>query len=316
MKENMMFDTNNLSPNSPANSNEGAVFDADLNNFEDAVMKASATTPILVDFWSPSCGPCKQLTPVLEQLVGATGGAVKLAKINVDQNSQLAMMFQVQSVPTVFSFYQGQPVTAFTGNQPQSEIQKLIDHLIQMSGGTVNAPGIDIEETLAGATAAMQDKNYPAALNLFGQILEQEPEHEKAYAGLARALIESSQMDEATEFLNEAPASLADKPEVVAAKKVLSLISVDLPPSNLQELQQKLNKKPDDHQTRFDLAMGLFSSGRAEQAIDELIEIIRRNREWEDEKARKQLLDFFEALGQTHELTSQGRRKLSSVLFS
>lgn len=290
------------------------IFDADSSNFEDKVLKASMTTPVLVDFWAPWCGPCKQLMPVLEQAVAAAGGKVLLAKVNIDENQPLAQAFKVQSVPTVYALFQGQPVTAFNGARPASEIQDLVKQLSQMAGGPDGQPSIkDIIEAGEGALA---EKNYQDAFLLFKQVLSHDPVNVEAYAGTLKALIGAGQTEDAQNMFDAIPDEIREDEKLQSVRKALELGQNAAGADEITALAQKADENPDDFQLRFDLAMAQFGAGLHEKAIDSLIEIIGRDREWEDEKARKQLLDFFEVIGPADPVTLKGRRKLSSILFS
>jgi putative thioredoxin len=290
------------------------IFDADINNFEDAVIRGSTSKPILVDFWSPSCAPCNELTPRLEQAVTETNGEVLLAKVNIDKNPELAAAMQVMSVPTVFAFFQGQPVTAFQGAQPQSEIKKLIDNLVK-TARQMQPDAIDIPKALEEAAEALAEDKTETAQALYAQILMQDETHVQAYIGLIRTFIAMGDLDQARHAIDSAPEEIAKNTNFEAAKSALELAESG-PSGDLAELQAAVEKNPDDHVSRFDLSLALFSINKKEEAINDLIEIISRDREWEDEKARKQLLKFFEAMGPSDPDTIQGRRKLSSILFS
>jgi len=290
------------------------IFDVDADNFEGSVMQASMGKPVLLDFWSPSCAPCKELTPRLEEAVRETNGEVLLAKVNIDKNPELAEALQVQSVPTVFAFFQGKPITAFQGAQPQSEIKKLIDQLIK-AAKQMQPDAIDIPQTLEQAAQALSDGETEMAQSLYAQILMQDETHVQAYTGLVRTFIAMGDLDQARHAIDSAPELIAKDPNFDAARSALELAESG-PSGDLAELQAAVDKDIDNHNARFDLALALFSIGKKSEAIDELIEIVRCDREWEEEKARKQLLTFFEAMGPADTETVQGRRKLSSVLFS
>ncbi len=290
------------------------IFDVNTAEFEALVLQASMKTPILVDFWAPWCGPCKQLGPVLEAAVNAAGGKVRLAKVNIDSNPELAQALRVQSVPTVFAFFQGQPVTGFTGARPQNEIKTLIDQLIKIAQQA--QPGaLDIPAIMTQAAQALADNDVRTAQNLYMAVLAQDENNAPAYVGLIRTLISAGALEQAREMIETAPPSIMTASVFESARTALDLAE-NLPDTDTQALQKAVEKNPADHQARFDLALGLFGAGRNAEAIDALVEIIKRNRTWEEDKARQQLLKFFEALGPAHPDTVTGRRKLSSVLFS
>lgn len=306
------FDT----PSSSADTSS-YIFDADEQNFEDKVLQASMTTPVIVDFWAPWCGPCKQLMPVLEKVVQEEGGKVLMAKINIDENPQLAQAFKVQSVPTVYVLYQGQPVTAFNGVKPESELKKLITQLGQMSGGENQQAGqISVDDMLEAAEKAASENNYQDAYILFKQILAAEPENVAAYVGVIKALIAVDQIDDAKDMVVAASDNILADPRFEAAKKAIELADNAASADELGAMEAKLESAPDNHELRFELATACFGAKRYEEAIDHLVEIIKQDREWEDEKARKQLLEFFDLIGAADPVTLKGRRKLSTVLFS
>jgi putative thioredoxin len=299
----------------PAPAASGFIYDAGTQDFEEKIIKASMDKPVLVDFWAPWCGPCKQLMPVLEQAVRDAAGAVILAKVNIDDNQQLAGMLQIQSVPTVMAFFQGQPITAFSGAQPASQIKKLIDQLIHMAKQT--APeALNIPEALKGAALALSEGDAISAQNIYVQILQQDEKNVDAYCGLVRTFIAVGEFEHAQEVINNAPEEIARHPNFAAAKTALEMAQNAPGGEEMATLSAALEKKPGDHQVRFDLAQAQFAAGQKEAAIDNLIEIIARDRAWNDDGARKELLKFFDALGPADPLSAQGRKKLSRVLFS
>jgi len=309
----MLIDQDNQMGATPA-ANDTLIFDVGTENFEDAVMKASLETPILVDFWAPWCGPCKQLMPVLEQAVAAAGGKVKMAKVNIDEHPELAQAMRVQSVPAVFAFVGGQPVNAFMGMKSESEIKAFIAEMVAM-GNSAKPDAVDIPQALSEAGQALAAGDLPLAQGLYVQILTQDENNVAAYTGLIRVFIAGGQAEHAQEMINEAPELIAKDPQFEAAKTALELAQ-DVPIQDYSALEDKIAANQNDHQARFDLAVALFSGGEKERAIDELVEIVGRDRKWNEDGARVQLLKFFEALGPADPLTMEGRKKLSSVLFS
>lgn len=294
------------------------IFDTNTENFERDVIMASMDLPILVDFWAPWCGPCKQLMPLLESVIKEAGGKVKMAKVNIDDNPELAQALRIQSVPTVFAFFKGQPVTAFAGVRPVSEIKAIVDQLSKMSqqGQAEAAATLDVAAVLKQAAEVLAQGDFMTAQGLYARILQQEEKNAAAYAGIVRTFIAAGQFDQAADMIAHVPEEMKGDPQMAAVKTALDLASNQPGAQEIQDLRQKLEKEPDHHQNRFDLALALFAAGQKEPAIDELIIIIRKDRAWEEEKARKQLLQFFEALGPVDPLTIAGRRKLSVVLFS
>jgi putative thioredoxin len=298
----------------------GPIFDVTVEDFETKVVTASMTIPVLVDFWAPWCGPCKQLTPVLEQAVKDAKGKVLLAKINIDDNPELAQALRVQSVPTVYAFFQGQPVTAFAGARPASEIKALIDQLTQLAGEAGGmAAGVDlldIPAALAQAAALLADNKLPEAQNLYIDILQQEENNAPAYAGLIRTMLASGNLEQAQAMVEDASEPVKADPVFAAARTALELAQKRPDSKALDALKQKLAADETDLQARFDLGAALFANGESEAAIDHMLEIVRRNRSWEEDKARLELLKFLEALGFADPIAAAGRRKLSSILFS
>ena len=281
------------------------------------VIEASKTTPVIVDFWAPWCGPCKQLGPALERAVSAAKGAVKLVKIDIDQNrslvQQLAQLgLPMQSVPTVAAFWQGQIADLFQGALPESEVKRFVEGLLKVSGGSM--PGADL---LAEAKAALEAGDAQQAGELFSELVQQEPENGDAWGGLIRALMALGQEDQARQALDQVPAKIADHAEVAGARSALLLAEEGRKAQGqLQSLEARLVADPADLQARYDLATALNAGGQREQAAEALLEIIRRNRTWNEDAARLQLLKFFEAWGSEDPATGAARRRLSAVLFS
>jgi len=288
--------------------------DATTETFGQKVIEASMATPVLVDFWAPWCGPCKQLTPTLEKVVKAARGAVKLVKINIDNEPQLAQQLRIQSIPTVYAFFQGRPVDAFQGAVPESQIKQVVDQLAKLGGGEAGPSPID--DAMAQANAALDQGDAAVAAQIFGEILRHEPETLEAIAGLAKCYVMGDRVEEAKALLANLTAEQARDQTIVSVKAMIELAEQGIDVARLPTLSAQVESNPDDHQARFDLAMVLYASGQQEGAMDALLEIIRRDREWNEEGARKQLVQFFEALGPTDPLTISTRRKLSSILFS
>ncbi len=287
--------------------------DGDITTFAEDVIRASMQVPVLVDFWAPWCGPCKQLTPVLEKVVRAAKGKVRLVKINVDENPELAQQLRIQSVPTVFAFVGGQPVTAFAGAQPESQVKMLVDRLAAMRGdGATEAEGGGIEL----AKQLVERGEWNAAASLFREILADSPGDAEALGGLARCLLNQGQRAEARKLLDGAPKEVAGHPAVSGARAALSLAEEAGELGDATDLLARVEVDPNDHEARYRLGTLLFLRGQLDTAIDHLLAIVRRERDWQDGQARKQLLRFFEALGPKHPATLKGRRMLSSVLFS
>jgi len=287
------------------------VKDSDTKRFMQDVIEASRKVPVIVDFWAPWCGPCKQLGPMLEKVVKQAGGKVRLVKINVDENQQLAAQMRVQSIPAVFAFVNGQPVDGFMGALPESQLKQFIDRL----GGQGSAAE-EIGAAVAAGNEALGQQDFQTAAQIFYQVLQADREHAGALAGLARCQTETGDLNGAQATLALVPPAKASDPEVVSAKAALDLALNPVDQSHTVALVSAIDRNPDDFQARLDLAVILNGAGEREAAMDQLLHIVRRKRDWNEDAARKQLVKFFEAWGPKDPMTVLGRRKLSSVLFS
>jgi len=278
--------------------------------FRQDVIAESARQPVLVDFWAPWCGPCKQLAPILEKAVQGANGKVKLVKMNIDEHPQIPGQLGIQSIPAVIAFQRGQPVDGFMGAVPESQVKAFIERLVGPLGPS------SIETLLAQADEAAKKGDIGGAAETYAAALAQEEGNARALGGLVRMQVESGALEEAKRFLAMAPADKTNDPAISAARAALELAEQAANTGDLKALEAAVAANPLDHQARSDLATALNAKGRREEAIDQLIAIIKRDRGWKDDGARKQLLQFFEAWGPMDEMTKLGRRKLSSVLFS
>ncbi len=294
----------------PSASNE-LIKDTNTANFMADVIETSRTVPVIVDFWAPWCGPCKQLTPALEKCVTRAAGKVRLVKINVDENQQLAGQMRVQSIPAVFGFVDGQPVDGFMGALPEGQIDEFIKRLAGKAG-----PGEELAGLLEGGKAALEDEDAQAAMQAFAKALQLDRENLAAIAGLARAQILAGDIAGAEATLEMTPPDKATDPEITGARAALELAANPADSAEISRLSAAIEAEPGDHASRFDLAVALNADGRREEAADHLLAIIAKDRAWNDEAARNQLLQFFEAWGATDPLTVASRRKLSSILFA
>jgi putative thioredoxin len=286
--------------------------DVSTADFMAEVVDASFDQPVIVDFWAPWCGPCKQLGPILEKVVRAANGAVRMVKLNIDENPEIAQQMRIQSIPAVYAFKDGRPVDGFVGAQPESQVKQFVQRL----GGGSAGPS-PVEEALAMAKEAAQSGDHNTAAAIYGQVLQHEPDTAEAIAGLARALIAKGQFDQARQALAGAPAELAKNADIAAAHAALDLAEQGRKAvGSAGRLRARLEQDPDDHEARFELATALFGGGEREAAIDELLSLFKRDREWDDQAARRQLVKFFEAMGPTDPLTLSARRRLSSLMFS
>lgn len=302
-----------LGMNSAAAPAGDLIKDVSEADFMVEVVEASNTVPVIVDFWAPWCGPCKTLGPALEAAVTAAKGAVKMAKVNVDENQGIAGQLKVQSIPTVYAFWQGQPIDGFQGAVPPSEIEAFVERVVAAGGGD-SSGGLD--DAVAAAEEMLTDGQATDAAQTFAAVLGEEPNHPAAYGGLIRAQLAAGDMQQAQVILNAAPEEIAETPEIQAAKAQLDLAKQAETAGPLDELRQKLEADENDHQARFDYAVALNAAGDAEEAVNHLLEIFRRDREWNEGAAKTQLFTVFDALKPNDPIVLNGRRKLSSMIFA
>lgn len=292
----------------------GLVKDTTTQSFRADVLEESRRQPVLVDLWAPWCGPCKQLGPVLEKAVKAAKGKVKLVKLNIDEQqaiaAQLMSLLGTQSIPTVVAFKNGQPMDAFQGALPESQVKAFIERVVGPVGPS------DAEAILAEAEAALKESDLEGAGQLFAEALSLEPENAAAIGGLARTLVMAGQVDQAREVLDRVPKGKENDPAVAAARAQLDLARQAQDLGDARELKARVEADPNDHQARFDLALALNAKGDRQGALDNLLEIVRRDRGWNEDAARKQLVQLFEAWGPKDPATLAGRRRLSSLLFA
>ncbi|MGB3176547.1 MAG: co-chaperone YbbN [Albidovulum sp.] len=278
-------------------------------DFMAEVIEASNEVPVIVDFWAPWCGPCKTLGPALEAAVIAAKGKVRMAKINVDENQQIAGQLRVQSIPTVYAFWQGKPVDGFQGAVAGSEIKAFVDKMAALTGDDGLGEALEAAEAMLAEGAAVD------AAETFAAILGEEPENAAAYGGLVRAHLALGNEDQAEGLLNAVPAAIAASVEVEAARAQLALARQAANAGPTAELLAQVEANPDDHQARFDLALAQHAVGEIEAAVETLLELFRRDREWDGGAAKTQLLTIFEAMKPTDPVVLKGRRKLSSMIF-
>lgn len=274
------------------------------------VIEASREVPVIVDFWATWCGPCKTLGPALEAAVIAAKGRVRMVKVDVDKNQMIAAQLRIQSIPTVYAFWQGQPVDGFQGALPASEIKAFIDRTAALAGDG------GLSDALAAAEDMLAEGAAVDAAETFAAILEEEPENAAAYGGLARAYLAAGEADKAEAFLNAAPAKITGAAEVEAARAQIELARQAANAGPVDALRAALAANANDHQARFDLAVALHASGHVEEAVDELLDLFRRDREWNDGAARSQLFTIFDALKPQDPVVLKGRRRLSSMIFA
>jgi putative thioredoxin len=308
-------------PGTPGDQGNAAagplIKDVTTASFMADVIETSRTVPVIVDFWAPWCGPCKQLGPILEKLVTAAGGKVRLAKVDIDQNQALAGQLRIQSIPMVYAFFGGRPLDGFAGAIPESQVKAFIDNVIAAAGGTPGDGGPDLARMVADARALLEKGDDGGALSLYSEVLQHDDKNVDALAGLARCYIASGETEAAQGLLDGLPESAANHPDAMAARAALELRAAGAALSGeAAALEARVAAEPTDLQARYDLALAHFAANRREAAVDQLIEIVRRKRDWNDSAARKQLVKMFEAWGPQDPLTIEGRQRLSAILFA
>jgi putative thioredoxin len=289
---------------------DASVKDTTTQTFVKDVIEESKRQPVLVDFWAPWCGPCKQLTPVLEKAVKAAKGKVKLVKMNIDEHPAIPGQMGIQSIPAVIAFVNGQPADGFMGALPESQVIAFLERL------TKDRIGGEAKDLLKAADTALGEGDAAGATELYTQLLAEDPENVPALAGLVRSHVETGALDQAKQTFAKIPEAKRNDAAVGAARAALELAEQAKTLGPVTELEQKVAANPLDHQARFDLALALNGKGQRLDALEQLISIVRRDRKWNDDGARKQLVQFFDAWGPTDEATIEGRKKLSSILFS
>ncbi len=290
-----------------------AVKDVTTATFMEEVVDASHDLPVVVDFWAPWCGPCKTLGPMLEKAVAETKGAVRMVKVDIDKSPELAQQMRIQSIPAVYAFLGGRPVDGFMGAVPESQIKEFIKRLVAAAPGAQVSP---IEEALAQAKLAFTDGDIGTASTFYGHILQHEPGNIDAAAGMGRCYLAIGDLEKARAALAGIPEESAKTADCLALRAGIELAEQAEKTGPESELEARLGRDPNDFQARFDLAMAKFASGDRQAAVDHLLDLIRRNRSWNEEAARKQLLKLFEAFGMADPLTVESRRRLSTLLFS
>ncbi|MGA1682869.1 MAG: thioredoxin [Gemmobacter sp.] len=296
--------------NEPPKAAADLIKDATEASFMADVIEASREVPIIVDFWATWCGPCKTLGPMLEAAVTEARGKVRMVKVDVDRNQRIAQQLRIQSIPTVYAFWQGQPVDGFQGAVPGSEIRKFIDRVAALAGDGGLGEALDAAEAMLAEGAAVE------AAETFAAILGEEPANARAFAGIVRAYLALGEVDRAEAFLGTASAELARSPEVEAARAQIALARQAQNAGPVAELEARVAADPSDHQARFDLAQALHANGQVAEAVDALLELFRRDREWNEGAAKAQLMTIFEALKPTDPIVLRGRRRLSSMIFA
>src|SRR5919206_3643678 len=293
-----------------ATAAEALIKDTSTQTFVKDVIEESRRQPVVVDFWAPWCGPCRQLTPVLEKVIRAAKGKAKLVKMNIDEHPAIPGQMGIQSIPAVIAFVNGQPVDGFLGALPESQVTGFLERLLK------DRVGGEEKDLLKAADAALADGDSAGAADLYAKVLAEDSGNVHALAGLARCYVETGALEQAKQTLALVPEAKRNEAPVAAARAALEVAEQAKSLGPLAELEQRVAANPLDHQARFDLALALNAKGRRREVLDHLLEIVRRDRKWNDDGARKQLVQLFEAWGPTDEATIEGRRRLSSILFS
>ena len=295
------------------NKDVSVIKDVSEATFMQDVVEASKEKPVIVDFWAPWCGPCKTLGPQLEEAVKAANGAVTMAKVNVDENQMIAGQMQVQSIPTVFAFANGQPVDGFQGAVSGSEIKAFVDRVVAANGGEVEN-GLD--SAIKSAEQMLIEGDFEAAIETFSAILEEDSANLKSYVGLIKSHLALDDLDQAEAILNGVPIEISQDPEFESVHAQIELAKQAREAGPINDLVFLVEKKPDDHDARFKLAQALHGAGQIEEAVDQLLELFKRDREWNDGAAKSQLLTIFDALEPNNAIVLSGRRQLSSMIFA
>jgi putative thioredoxin len=301
---------NMMLQNDGATATDALIKDTTTQTFMKDVIEESKRQPVLVDFWAPWCGPCKQLTPTLEKAVKAAKGKVRLVKMNIDEHPAVAGQLGIQSIPAVIAFVNGQPADGFMGAVPERQVTQFLERL------TKGKVGAETKELLDAAETALAEGDAAGAAQIYSEILVEEADNVPAIAGLARAHVASGSLDQAKQTLALVPEAKKNDTAVAAARAAIDIAEQAASLGPMAELEQKVAANPLDHQARFDLALAFNAANRRQDAVDHLIEIVRKDRKWNEDGARKQLVQFFDAWGPTDEATIAGRKRLSSILFA
>jgi len=300
----------NEGTSAPAAAADGLIKDTTTQAFVKDVIEESRRQPVLVDFWAPWCGPCKQLTPIIEKVIKAAKGKAKLVKMNIDDHPAIPGQMGIQSIPAVIAFVNGQPADGFLGALPESQVTAFVERLIK------DRVGGEEKDLLKAADAALADGNAAGAAEMYAKVLAEDSANTQALGGLARTYVATGALDKAKQMLALVPENKRNDAAVAAAQAALDVAEQANSLGPIGELEQKVAADPRDHQARYDLALALNAKGKREEALDHLLEIVKRDRTWNEDGARKQLVQLFDAWGPTDEATVAGRRRLSSILFS
>ena len=298
---------------SPENTMENIIVDSDTASFSNDVIEASKTGPILVDFWADWCAPCKQLTPILEELVKSYKGLIKLVKIDTEKNQELSQQLQIQSLPTVYAFYEGQPIDGFSGAMPENEVKKFINKVIDASGGNKIE---ELQKAIEDAEKLFNEEDFESALNAFSNLLSAEANNAKIIAGYGKCLLKLDRNEEVKELLEGLEEDMLNDKNIISLIALSKLEKNNKTAGTPEEYIEEVNINPNNHELRFKLAEAYLASNLRQEGIEQLLIIVKKDRKWEDDKARKKIIELLDAFGEDDPITSETRLKLSSIIFS
>ena len=298
---------------SPENTMENIIVDSDTASFSNDVIEASKTGPVLVDFWADWCAPCKQLTPILEELVKSYKGLIKLVKIDTEKNQELSQQLQIQSLPTVYAFYEGQPIDGFSGAMPENEVKKFINKVIDASGGNKIE---ELQKAIEDAEVLFNEEDFESALNAFSNLLSAEANNAKIIAGYGKCLLKLERNEEVKELLEGLEEDMLNDKNIISLIALSKLEKNNKTAGAPEEYIEEVNINPNNHELRFKLAEAYLASNLRQEGIEQLLIIVKKDRKWEDDKARKKIIELLDAFGEDDPITSETRLKLSSIIFS
>ena len=298
---------------SPENTMENIIVDSDTASFSNDVIEASKTGPVLVDFWADWCAPCKQLTPILEELVKSYKGLIKLVKIDTEKNQELSQQLQIQSLPTVYAFYEGQPIDGFSGAMPENEVKKFINKVIEASGGNKIE---ELQKAITEAEKLFNEEDFESALNAFSNLLSAEANNAKIIAGYGKCLLKLDRNEEVKELLEGLEEDMLNDKNIISLIALSKLEKNNKTAGAPEEYIEEVNINPNNHELRFKLAEAYLASNLRQEGIEQLLIIVKKDRKWEDDKARKKIIELLDAFGEDDPITSETRLKLSSIIFS
>ena len=298
---------------SPENTMENIIVDSDTASFSNDVIEASKTGPVLVDFWADWCAPCKQLTPILEELVKSYKGLIKLVKIDTEKNQELSQQLQIQSLPTVYAFYEGQPIDGFSGAMPENEVKKFINKVIDASGGNKIE---ELQKAIEDAEKLFNEEDFESALNAFSNLLSAEANNAKIIAGYGKCLLKLDRNEEVKELLEGLEEDMLNDKNIISLIALSKLEKNNKTAGAPEEYIEEVNINPNNHPLRFKLAEAYLASNLRQEGIEQLLIIVKKDRKWEDDKARKKIIELLDAFGEDDPITSETRLKLSSIIFS